>query len=170
LLERIVEPANALLFEVGIVSHARVDDWVDRVSSSPAVGPLYGNSSTAAEFNKFVPLRLGVGSSGPRRTPRVSVILVLPDDQAIDTARLALRLPPGYEGVELTVVACAREPSKLDELKRTARDVRFLLAPPGTSAEDLREFAMEQTPGDIVTLLNAALLCAPLERDRVVTS
>jgi hypothetical protein len=64
----------------------------------------------------------------------------------------------------MMVVACAGQPSNLDELKRTAHDARFLLAPAGTSTEDLREFAMEQTPGDIVTLLNGAQLSAPLQR------
>jgi len=67
------------------------------------------------------------------------------------------------------VVACAGQPSNLDELKRTARGARFLHAPPGTSAEDLRELAMDQTPGDIVTLLSVAHLYAPAERGTVET-
>jgi len=68
------------------------------------------------------------------------------------------------------VVACAGHPSNLDELKKTTRGAQFLHAPAGTSAEDLRELAMEQTPGDIVTLLSAAYLYAPPEREQLATS
>jgi hypothetical protein len=45
-------------------------------------------------------------------------------------------------------------------LQRSVRDAQFLLAPAGTSTEDLRELAMRQVPGDIVTLLSGALLPA----------
>ena len=37
-------------------------------------------------------------------------------------------------------------------------DAQFLLAPAGTTTEDLRELAMRQVPGDIVTLLTGALV------------
>jgi hypothetical protein len=101
----------------------------------------------------------------------VSLILVIPDDQMVDPKELARRLPPPRcEEIDIMVVACAGRPSNLDELKRTARDARFLLAPAGTSAEDLRELAMEQTPGDIVTLLSGTHLCVSLERDDLVSS
>jgi hypothetical protein len=154
------------------VSHARLDDWVDQDSVPQSLGNPGRYSSAALELETVAPARrVVVGSNGPRRTPRVSLILVLPDDQAVEPERLAFRLAPAlYDEVDLMVVACAGRPSNLDELKRTARDARFLLAPAGTSAEDLRELAMEQTPGDIVTLLNGAHLCEPFERARVLTS
>ena len=47
-----------------------------------------------------------------------------------------------------------------------------LLAPAGTSAEDLRELAMKQAPGDIVTLLSGCLMpdLAMGEREILKTS
>ncbi len=153
------------------MSHARVDDWVGLDSSLPSLENLNGDSSAAIEFNKFVPrVRARVSSSGPRRTPRVSLILVLPDDQVVDPDRLAQRLSADPDVDVHVTIACAGQPTNLDVLKRTVRSARFLLAPEGTTAEDLRELAMEQTPGDIVTLLNVALLCSPSERDHVVAS
>jgi hypothetical protein len=58
------------------------------------------------------------------------------------------------------VVACAGQPTNLSALQRSVGDAQFLLAPAGTSTEDLRELAMRQVPGDIVTLLSGALLRA----------
>jgi hypothetical protein len=52
------------------------------------------------------------------------------------------------------IVACAGQPSDLPALQHAVRDAQFLLAPAGTSAEDLRELAMQLAPGDIVRLLN----------------
>jgi hypothetical protein len=52
------------------------------------------------------------------------------------------------------IVACAGQPVNLADLQRRVRDAQFLLAPAGTSTEDLRELAMKQAPGDIVSLLN----------------
>lgn len=153
------------------MSHARIDDWVSQDSSSQSVG-MVDSSSNALKSGTFGPTRQpSRTSSSARRTPRVSVILLIPDDQIVEPARLALRLPATpYAEVDVTVVACAGEPSNLDELRRTVGDAQFLFAPAGTSAEDLRELAMEQTPGDIVTLLSGDKVFAPAKRDRVITS
>jgi hypothetical protein len=59
----------------------------------------------------------------------------------------------GDETVDV-IVACAGQPHGIGALQRRGRDVQVLLAPAGTSKEDLREFAMSQAPGDIVTLLS----------------
>ena len=56
------------------------------------------------------------------------------------------------------ILACAGQPSGIGALQRRVRDLQVLLAPAGTSREDLRELAMTQAPGDIVTLLNGTLL------------
>ena len=45
-------------------------------------------------------------------------------------------------------------------------DAQFLLAPAGTSTEDLRELAMKQAPGDIVSLLNGITLPMASRIDR----
>jgi hypothetical protein len=65
----------------------------------------------------------------------------------------------GDEGVDV-LVACAGQPANLGALQRCVTDAQFLLAPAGTSPEDLRELAMARAPGDIVTLLSGALLHA----------
>ena len=88
-----------------------------------------------------------------RRTPRTSLIVVLPDNHVISPDRLAGRLPDSGENVDV-IIACAGQPVNLADLQRSVRDAQFLLAPAGTSTEDLRELAMKQAPGDIVSLLN----------------
>lgn len=96
----------------------------------------------------------------PRRTPRVSLIVVLPEHHAVSPDRLVQGLRAhGSQDVDV-VVACAGQPTNLSALQRSIRDAQFLLAPAGTSTEDLRELAMRQVPGDIVTLLSGALLPA----------
>jgi len=93
-----------------------------------------------------------------RPTPRTSLIVVLPDNHVVSPDRLAERLPPeGAENVDI-IVACAGQPVNLADLQRRVRDAQFLLAPAGTSTEDLRELAMKQAPGDIVSLLNGVTL------------
>ena len=107
-----------------------------------------------------------------RHTPRTSLIVVLSDNHVVSPDRLAERLPSGADGFDMIVVACAGQPANLNALQRTIRDAQFLLAPAGTSAEDLRELAMRQAPGDIVTLLSGALLpeTAMAEREISMTS
>jgi hypothetical protein len=98
------------------------------------------------------------GRGLPRRTPRVSLIVVLPENHVVSPDRLAEGLRAhGNQDVDI-VVACAGQPTNLGALQRSVGDAQFLLAPAGTSTEDLRELAMRQVPGDIVTLLSGALL------------
>jgi hypothetical protein len=52
------------------------------------------------------------------------------------------------------VIACAGQPANLAALHQSVGNAQFLLAPAGTSTADLRELAMRQVPGDIVTLLS----------------
>ncbi len=96
----------------------------------------------------------------PRRTPRVSLIVVLPENHVVSQDRLAEGLRAhGNEDIDV-IVACAGQPTNLSALQRSVGDAQFLLAPAGTSTEDLRELAMRQVPGDIVTLLSGAVLPA----------
>jgi hypothetical protein len=86
----------------------------------------------------------------------MSVIVVLPEDEFLEPEHFSIEsISPTAGEVEVTI-ACAGEPSNLDVLKRKVRNARFLMAPSGTSREELRELAMEQTPGDIVTLVDGA--------------
>jgi hypothetical protein len=98
--------------------------------------------------------------AAPRRTPRVSLIVVLPEHHVVSPDRLAEGLRAhGNQDIDV-VVACAGQPTNLSALQRSVGDAQFLLAPAGTSTEDLRVLAMRQVPGDIVTLLSGALLQA----------
>jgi hypothetical protein len=99
---------------------------------------------------------------GPRRTPRKSLIVVLPDNHVVSPEIVVERMPRTEEDelVEV-IVACAGQPSSLAALKRRVRDIQVLLAPAGTSPADLRELAIRQVPGDIVTLLSGAAQSTP---------
>jgi hypothetical protein len=93
--------------------------------------------------------------SGPRRTPRKSLIVVLPDNHVVSTDLVTRLLPAEGDTEEMDVIlACAGQPRSIAALQRSFRDLQVLLAPAGTSTEDLRELAMQQAPGDIVTLLS----------------
>jgi hypothetical protein len=92
----------------------------------------------------------------PRRTPRVSLIVVLPENHVVCPDRLAERLRAHGDQQVDVVVACAGQPTNLAALQQSVGDAQFLLAPAGTTSADLRELAMRQVPGDIVTLLSGA--------------
>jgi hypothetical protein len=93
-----------------------------------------------------------------RSSPRRSVVVVLSESRSISPEFLVEGLRPrGDEQVDV-LVACAGQPADLSALQRCIGEAQFLLAPAGTSLEDLREMAMARAPGDIVTLLTAPLL------------
>ena len=86
--------------------------------------------------------------------PRTSVIVLLSGSEPISPEGLAERVAAVHDGRANVIVACAGRPVNLPALQRTVASVEFLLAPPGTSSEDLRELAMRRAPGDIVRLLD----------------
>lgn len=96
--------------------------------------------------------------STPRRTPRVSVVVVLSENHSVSPDVLMSRLRARGDQQVDVLVACAGQPANLSALQRCVGDAQFLLAPAGTSAEDLREMAMSKASGDIVTLLSGAFL------------
>jgi hypothetical protein len=92
---------------------------------------------------------------GPRRTPRRSLIVVLPENHVVSPDLVSNRLAAeGDNELVDVILACAGQPHGIGALQRRVRDLQILLAPAGTSKEDLRELAMSQAPGDIVTLLS----------------
>jgi hypothetical protein len=97
-----------------------------------------------------------------RRTPRVSLIVVLPEGHEISQAELADRAPIVGDDHGDVIVACAGRPANLQALQRSVRSAQFLFAPAGTTAESLREMAMQHASGDIVTLISGALLAPAL--------
>jgi hypothetical protein len=90
-----------------------------------------------------------------RRTPRKSLIVVLPDDHVVHPEAVTRRLLTNRDddGIDV-IVACAGQPKNLAALQREFRGLQVLVAPAGTSTEDLRELAISRVPGDIVTLLS----------------
>jgi hypothetical protein len=90
---------------------------------------------------------------GPRRTPRKSLIVVLPDNHVVAPDLVTDRMSDDGESETDVILACAGQPMSIGALQRSVRDLQVLLAPPGTSSEDLRELAMQRAPGDVVTLL-----------------
>lgn len=102
-------------------------------------------------------LELRIGSEGPRRTPRRSLIVVLPENHSVAPDRITEHLIGSDQEIVDVIVACAGPPSGLAALQKRIRDIQILIAPAGTSVEDLRELAMKESPGDIVTLLSGTL-------------
>jgi hypothetical protein len=95
----------------------------------------------------------------PRRTPRQSVIIVLPENHAVPLEFFDSDARSSDEKIDIdekidVIVACAGQPASLAALRSRIADLRVVLAPPGTSAEDLRALAIREAPGDIVTLLS----------------
>jgi hypothetical protein len=118
------------------------------VSDVPVSGHRERYASTAARSEDV---------RRPRRTPRKSLIVVLPENHVVSPDLVAHSLPAeGVDDVVDVILACAGPPLGITALQRKVRDLQILLAPAGTSMEDLRELAMSQAPGDIVTLLSGS--------------
>ena len=88
-----------------------------------------------------------------RAVPRRSLVVVLPENYVVSPDRLAEGLRAyGDQQVDV-VIACAGQPANLEATRGSVGGAQLLFAPAGTTTEDLRELAMQQVPGDIVTLL-----------------
>jgi hypothetical protein len=140
------------------MSHVGVDAFASQGSHS--LPTLVANHDSeqplVTHHDGFVITQTPVPRSvGPRRTPRKSLIVVLPENHVVSPDLVTERLSGETDGHEIDVIlACAGQPSSIAALRRRVRDLQVLLAPAGTSGEDLRELAMNQAPGDIVTLLS----------------
>jgi len=118
----------------------------------------------AMERSFGLPLASGAGhqrptrrpeSTGPRRTPRRSVIVVLTENDTVAADLIDERLPSESDADHVDViVACAGQPSGVGLLASRLRDVQVVLAPAGTSGEDLRQLAIQHAAGDIITLVS----------------
>ncbi|MEA2761106.1 MAG: hypothetical protein QOD47_390 [Gemmatimonadaceae bacterium] len=147
-----------------------VDAGSDRASQAQAFAETMVTARSELTSPSLSPFDREKNRSVPRRTPRVSLIVVLPENHVVSPERLAARLRAhGNQDIDI-VVACAGQPTNLSALQRSVGDAQFLLAPAGTTTEDLRELAMRQAPGDIVTLLSGALLPADADAPLVMLS
>ncbi len=141
--------------------HAGLDD----ISISESDSSLNVDSIRIANGAAAARAVAGRALTAPRRTPRKSLIVVLPENHTISTEALSERLQrTGEHELVDVIVACAGQPTDLANITRRVRDVQILLAPAGTSQADLRELAMRQSPGDIVTLLSGSL-AVPMRRE-----
>lgn len=136
----------------------------DRGASKKSDAVNYGTILTSGELADRAP--------APRRTPRHSLIVVLPENHVVSPDRLTESLRARVDQDVDVLVACAGQPTNLSALQRSVGEAQFLLAPAGTSTEDLRELAIRQAPGDIVRLLSGALLADShgTERELFMTS
>jgi hypothetical protein len=141
---------------------AVLDDTLHHPTSPRPIDASRGTAGLDKVEEKFSG-RVSDRSTGPRRTPRKSLIVVLPDNHVLSPEVVAKGLPQtdDHDLVDV-IVACAGQPANLSAITRRVREVQVLLAPAGTSREDLRELAIREAPGDIVTLLSGAALAAPI--------
>lgn len=89
-----------------------------------------------------------------RHTPRMSLIVILGDNEPFRPERIDQELHDAPMQERDVIFACAGRPANLMRLSRRVHDAQFVFAPPGTSAEDLRVLAMQRARGDIVTLVD----------------
>jgi hypothetical protein len=138
------------------MSPAGVDSVILQQSLSPSTA-VAGPDSPQSAPNNADAAAVNVPNDrrdGPRRTPRKSMIVVLPENHAVSPEHVAERLSESGSADETDVIlACAGQPTSLAAFQRRIRDLQILLAPAGTTGEDLRELAMNQAPGDIITLI-----------------
>jgi hypothetical protein len=131
------------------------------------LGSGEGAPLSTGSFTADIRSRFQVGAATPtqdngqnaftqrRLTPRRSLIVVIPDDHIVSPEAVAERVVIDSKSCDTDVIlACAGEPPNLGALKRKVPALQLLVAPAGTSTEDLRELAMNSAAGDIVTLLN----------------
>lgn len=152
----------------------------DNSCDSEAVGPSSLKGGSKASKKSGTVDHRPILSSGDladrapsvRRTPRHSLIVVLPEHHVVSPDRLTESLRARVDQDVDVLVACAGQPTNLSALQRSVGEAQFLLAPAGTSTEDLRELAIRQAPGDIVRLLSGALLADSYgtERELFMTS
>lgn len=156
--------------------HARPDDSYDSDIATPRSmkdDVKAGKKSDAVDYGTILTDgELADRAPSLRRTPRHSLIVVLPQNHVVSPDRLKESLRGRVDQDVDVLVACAGQPTNLSALQRSVGDAQFLLAPAGTSTEDLRELAIRQAPGDIVRLLSGALLddSQGTERELFMTS
>jgi hypothetical protein len=131
---------EALSSDIGVYEHDR-----QKIGARPDGSPTGTNADAPY--------------TGPRRTPRKSLIVVLPENHVVSPEAVSAHISDedGTGQVDV-ILACAGQPGGLAALQRKIRALQVLLAPAGTSGEDLRELAMSQAGGDIITLLSGTRL------------
>lgn len=138
------------------MSRAGADSVIFQESLSPSIALPSRDSLQPSAPNHSAVIAANVANErrdGPRRTPRKSLIVVLPENHVVSPDLVTERLSEGGSDETDVILACAGQPTSIAALQRRVRDIQILLAPAGTTVEDLRELAMNQAPGDIITLM-----------------
>ncbi|HET9635700.1 MAG TPA: hypothetical protein VFP26_07170 [Gemmatimonadaceae bacterium] len=94
----------------------------------------------------------------------------MPENHVVCPDKLAERLSAKTADDLDVIVACAGQPTNLSALQRTVGEAQFLLAPAGTTEEELRALAINEAAGDIVTLVSGELLSAHEIGDQIQLS
>ena len=127
----------------------------ESLSSVGFATDYYPRPSLATYAERSLPVERQIELPKARPTPRKSLIVVLPENHGIASDAVCAQLEAEPDPTQVDVIlACAGQSTSIGALQRKVRDLQILLAPAGTTPEDLRELAMNQAPGDIVTLLN----------------
>jgi hypothetical protein len=88
------------------------------------------------------------------RTPRISLIVALPDNCDLLPDAIAERIPAqDAESVDIILACAGSEPRNIAPVAKRASSLQILVAPSGTSGEDLRELAMSRAAGDIISFI-----------------
>ncbi len=125
----------------------------DKGRSAPPSAPNGAPGASGSTSRASDPGQSAVGGA-PQRLPFKSLIVVIPASYTITPERIAERIPSGAQGEIDVIVACAGQPAVLTGIHTHLRNAQFLLAPVGTSVEDLRVLAFAQAAGDIVSLVS----------------
>src|SRR3954468_17087452 len=98
--------------------------------SASLTGPR-GTGNSADEFG-------GSEQHARQRTPRKSLIVALPDNHWVSAEEVAARVAYECDTDAVDVIlACAGQPHVMSALQTRIRDLQILLAPAGTSLEEL---------------------------------
>jgi hypothetical protein len=140
----------------------------DSVGLTSLKADCKASKPSGAVDHRTLPISAELADRTPslRRTPRHTLIVVVPEHHVVSPDRLTESLRGRVDQDVDVVVACAGQPTNLSALQRSVGEAQFLLAPAGTSPEALRELAIRQAPGDIVRLLSGALLADSHGTDR----
>lgn len=128
--------------------------------------PLGAASPVPGAVEKAAPISIANDTAKAAHGPRESLIIVLPDNHVVSTEILTQRVEGMQDREVDVIVVCAGQPSDLPTLQRMLRHAQVMLAPAGTSAEDLRVLALAQATGDIVTVIGGSAPVAGVLADR----
>src|SRR5689334_5378579 len=108
------------------------------LSSAGFTADYYPRPALATHAERPLPVDRESELPKPRPTPRKSLIVVLPENHGIASDAVCARLEAEPDPTQVDVIlACAGQSTAIGALQRRVRDLQILLAPAGTTPEDL---------------------------------